>query len=115
MRIGTGMAENMSLSAALSRAPTSLAVPVSMTRPRRVAQGQPGLVLDCSAPKVDVGKFMANETRFRMLDKTNPERAKMLLELAREQAASRWAVYENLARGVDPAAAVAAAQPAPKA
>jgi pyruvate-ferredoxin/flavodoxin oxidoreductase len=84
--------------------------------PRRVAAGQPGLVLDCSAPKVDVGKFMANETRFRMLDKTNPERAKMLLELAREQAASRWAVYENLARGVDPAAAVAAAaQPAPKA
>ena len=34
MRIGTGMAENMSLSAALSRAPTSLAVPVSKTRPR---------------------------------------------------------------------------------
>ena len=44
--------------------------------PRRVAEGQPGLVLDASAPKVDVGKFMANETRFRMLDKTNPERAK---------------------------------------
>ena len=89
--------------------------PIFRWDPRRVAEGQPGLVLDCSAPKVDVGKFMANETRFRMLDKTNPERAKMLLELAREQAASRWAVYENLARGVDPAAAVAAAQPAPKA
>ena len=73
-----------------------------------MAEGQPGLVLDASAPKVDVGKFMANETRFRMLDKTNPERAKALLELAREQVASRWAIYENLARGVDPVAAVAA-------
>ena len=76
--------------------------------------GQPGLVLDASAPKVDVGKFMANETRFRMLDKTNPERAKMLLELAREQVASRWAIYENLARGVDPVAAVTSVQAAPK-
>ena len=83
--------------------------------PRRVAEGKPGLVLDAGAPKVDVGKFMANETRFRMLDKTNPERAKMLLELAREQVASRWAVYENLARGVDPVAAIAAVPTTPKA
>jgi pyruvate-ferredoxin/flavodoxin oxidoreductase len=80
-----------------------------------VAEGQPGLVLDSTAPKVDVGKFMANETRFRMLDKTNPERAKMLLELAREQVASRWAIYENLARGADPIAAVAAVPTTPKA
>ncbi|HYN41964.1 MAG TPA: pyruvate:ferredoxin (flavodoxin) oxidoreductase [Thermoanaerobaculia bacterium] len=82
--------------------------PIFRFDPRRVAEGQPGLVLDASAPKVDVGQFMANETRFRMLDKTNPERAKMLLGLAREQVASRWAIYENLARGVDPVAAVAA-------
>lgn len=34
MRIGTGIAENMSLPFALSRAPTSLAVPVSSTHPR---------------------------------------------------------------------------------
>jgi pyruvate-ferredoxin/flavodoxin oxidoreductase len=83
--------------------------------PRRVAAGQPGLVLDASAPKVDVGTFMSNETRFRMLEKTNPERAKMLLGLAREQVASRWAIYENLARGVDPVSAVAAVPPTPKA
>ena len=89
--------------------------PIFRWDPRRVAQGQPGLVLDCPAPKTDVGAFMANETRFRMLDKTNPERAKMLLGLAREQAAARWAVYENLARGVDPAAAVAATPAGPKA
>jgi pyruvate-ferredoxin/flavodoxin oxidoreductase len=82
--------------------------------PRRVAEGLPGLVLDAAAPKVDVGKFMANETRFRMLDKTNPERAKALLALAREQVASRWAVYENLARGADPVAAVTAVQGTPK-
>jgi pyruvate-ferredoxin/flavodoxin oxidoreductase len=79
-----------------------------------VAEGLPGLVLDSPAPKVDVGKFMANETRFRMLDKTNPERAKMLLELAREQVASRWATYESLARGVDPIAAVASVPATPK-
>jgi len=89
--------------------------PIFRYDPRRVAQGQPGLVLDASAPKVDVGKFMANETRFRMLDKTNPERAKALLELAREQVASRWAIYENLARGVDPVSAVVAAPATPKA
>ena len=84
--------------------------------PRRVAEGQPGLVLDSSAPKLDVGKFMANETRFRMLDKINPERAKMLLELERHEVATRWAIYENLARGHDPVAAIAAAtNPTPKA
>jgi hypothetical protein len=58
---------------------------------------------------------MSNETRFRMLETTNPERAKMLLGLAREQVASRWAIYENLARGVDPVSAVAAVPPTPKA
>ena len=78
--------------------------------PRRVAEGQPGLVLDSSAPKLDVGKFMANETRFRMLDKINPERAKMLLELERHEVATRWAIYENLARGHDPVAAMTAAK-----
>ena len=84
--------------------------------PRRVAQGQPGLVLDSAAPKLDVGKFMANETRFRMLDKINPERAKMLLDLERQEVATRWAIYENLARGHDPVAAIAAAtNPTPKA
>ncbi|HPA50250.1 MAG TPA: pyruvate:ferredoxin (flavodoxin) oxidoreductase [Thermoanaerobaculia bacterium] len=83
--------------------------------PRRVAEGKPGLVLDSSAPKTDVGRFMANETRFRMLEKTNPERAKMLLDLERHEVASRWAIYENLARGADPVTAVAAAQTTPKA
>ena len=78
--------------------------------PRRVAEGQPGLVLDSAAPKLDVGKFMANETRFRMLDKINPERAKMLLDMERHEVATRWAIYENLARGHDPVAAMTAAK-----
>ncbi len=82
--------------------------------PRRAATGESGLVLDSAAPKVDVGKFMANETRFRMLDKSNPERARELLKAARTEVAARFAIYENLARSHAEAKAPAAG-PAPAA
>ena len=39
----------------------------------------------------------------------------MLLDLERHEVATRWAIYENLARGADPVAAVAAASATPKA
>jgi hypothetical protein len=40
---------------------------------------------------------MYNETRFKMLVKSMPERAEALLQAAQDDAKRRWALYEHLA------------------
>jgi pyruvate-ferredoxin/flavodoxin oxidoreductase len=65
--------------------------------PRRVREGQPPLHLDSGEPKLDVLEFMRNETRFRQVERTDPERFKMLLASSQRQAAQRYAVYKQLA------------------
>jgi pyruvate-ferredoxin/flavodoxin oxidoreductase len=65
--------------------------------PRRVAQGQPPLALDSGDPKVSAKQYMRNETRFRMVEKLDPERFKKLLSMAERQAKQRVAVYKQLA------------------
>jgi pyruvate-ferredoxin/flavodoxin oxidoreductase len=65
--------------------------------PRRVAQGQPPLVLDSGDPKVSTRQYMRNETRFRMVEKLDPERFKRLALMAEKQARQRVAVYKQLA------------------
>jgi pyruvate-ferredoxin/flavodoxin oxidoreductase len=65
--------------------------------PRRVAQGQPPLLLDSGEPKIPARQYMRNETRFRMVEKLDPERFKKLLASAERQAKQRVAVYKQLA------------------
>jgi len=64
--------------------------------PRRTAQGLPPLVLDSGEPKIPARQYMRNETRFRMVEKLNPERFKKLLASAEKQAKQRVAVYKQL-------------------
>jgi hypothetical protein len=45
---------------------------------------------------------MRNETRFRMVEKIDPERFRRLAAAARDHAARRVALYEQLARIVLP-------------
>ena len=42
--------------------------------PRRVAKGEPPLVLDAPAGRFPVGEYMRNEARFRMVEKLDSER-----------------------------------------
>jgi pyruvate-ferredoxin/flavodoxin oxidoreductase len=65
--------------------------------PRRIAEGQPPLHLDSDAAKVPVERYMRNETRFRMVEKIDPKRFKLLIELAQRDATERIAVYQQLA------------------
>jgi len=65
--------------------------------PRRVAKGQPPLALDSGSPKIPARQYMRNETRFRMVEKLDPERFKRLLVLAERQAKQRIGVYQQLA------------------
>ncbi len=70
--------------------------------PRRVAGGESPLVLDSAAPKVELGKFMRNETRFRLVEQQNPERFRDLLGVAQGNVRKKYALYEELARGSAP-------------
>jgi pyruvate-ferredoxin/flavodoxin oxidoreductase len=81
--------------------------------PRRHAAGQPALQLDSGAPNNQLAQFMANETRFRMVEQRNPERYKTLLDSAQRQVADRYALYHQLAE--TPASAKPATVPAPAA
>jgi pyruvate-ferredoxin/flavodoxin oxidoreductase len=64
--------------------------------PRRVLNGEPPLRLDSGSPKASVQEYMRNETRFRMVEKLDPERFKRLLAAAEREASRRVAVYEQL-------------------
>jgi pyruvate-ferredoxin/flavodoxin oxidoreductase len=65
--------------------------------PRRALEGEPPLQLDSAAPKIPVQDYMRNETRFRMVEKQDPERFKRLAALAQRSATQRFAVYQQLA------------------
>jgi pyruvate-ferredoxin/flavodoxin oxidoreductase len=65
--------------------------------PRRIAKGEPALVLDSGEPTVPVKDYMMNETRFRMVEKTDPKRFHELLELAQETEKQRHALYRHMA------------------
>jgi pyruvate-ferredoxin/flavodoxin oxidoreductase len=70
--------------------------------PRRVAQGQPPLVIDVPPGKASVPEYMRNETRFRMVEKIDPARFRELAAAARDHAARRVALYQQLAHIVLP-------------
>jgi pyruvate-ferredoxin/flavodoxin oxidoreductase len=65
--------------------------------PRRTAMGENPLKLDSKAPKIAFEQFAYSEARFRMLQKTNPERAKKLMVDAQRAVTARFDVYQQLA------------------
>jgi pyruvate-ferredoxin/flavodoxin oxidoreductase len=77
--------------------------------PRRVERGEPPLVLDALPGKTSVADYMRNETRFRMVEKIDPVRFRRLAAAARDNAARRVALYEQMSHIVLPRPAVAVA------
>ncbi len=65
--------------------------------PLLAAQGQNPLKLDSKAPAIKYEDFAYRETRFKMLTKSMPERAKNLLQQAQASIHSRWSMYEGWA------------------
>jgi pyruvate-ferredoxin/flavodoxin oxidoreductase len=65
--------------------------------PRRIAAGEPPLILDSGPPKISPREYMRNETRFRMVEKRDPQRFQELMARAERHAARRVAVYRQLA------------------
>jgi pyruvate-ferredoxin/flavodoxin oxidoreductase len=65
--------------------------------PRRIAQGEPPLVLDSEPPKIRVRDYMINEARFRMTEKLDPQRYRQLLSWAQAATEQRFALYQQMA------------------
>jgi pyruvate-ferredoxin/flavodoxin oxidoreductase len=70
--------------------------PLFRYNPNLGEQGKNPFQLDSRAPNVALKDYIYNETRYTMLAKSNPEEAKRLLELAEEDVASRWKLYEHM-------------------
>jgi pyruvate-ferredoxin/flavodoxin oxidoreductase len=81
--------------------------------PRRFDRGEAPLKLDYSAPKVPVGDYVRGEGRFRVVEKTDPERFRRLLHTSQREARQRFAVYQQLAGVSVPKAEEEAAAPVP--
>jgi pyruvate-ferredoxin/flavodoxin oxidoreductase len=75
--------------------------PLFRYNPTLVREGKNPFKLDSKPPKVPLRDFTSLETRFNMLEKTYPERAKLLTALANEDIRSRWALYEQYAGAGD--------------
>jgi pyruvate-ferredoxin/flavodoxin oxidoreductase len=71
--------------------------------PRKVAAGESPLKLDSPAPKIELARFVENETRFRQVEQANPEAFKRMMEQAQKDVREKYALYEQLARAMSPA------------
>jgi pyruvate-ferredoxin/flavodoxin oxidoreductase len=71
--------------------------------PRLAATDQNPFKLDSGAPKTDLAKFMAGETRFGILKNVAPARAEQLGRQAQEQVRTHYALYQQLAAPAKPA------------
>ena len=65
--------------------------------PRREELGKNPLQLDSKKRTIPVEDYLYKETRYKMLTKSMPERAKMLLDQAEKSIEQRWEKYQNMA------------------
>ena len=65
-------------------------------------KGENPFKLDSKAPKLPLREFSQLETRFKMLEKSHPEKAKELALLAQQDVNTRWKGYEHFAKTTEP-------------
>jgi pyruvate-ferredoxin/flavodoxin oxidoreductase len=70
--------------------------PLYRFQPSEVEDGTP-FKLDSAKPSMPISEFVATETRFAILQRSDPERAAELAELIQADADERWRYYEQLA------------------
>jgi pyruvate-ferredoxin/flavodoxin oxidoreductase len=74
--------------------------------PRKAEINENPLQVDSKPPTIDFEQYAYSETRFKMLTKSDPARAKMLLEQGTKDCERRATLYQQMAKMVyDPAAA----------
>jgi Pyruvate:ferredoxin oxidoreductase and related 2-oxoacid:ferredoxin oxidoreductases, beta subunit len=71
--------------------------PLYRYNPSLAAEGKNPLIIDSKDPSLPLEKFIYNETRYRMLVQSDPERAEALLHQAEASVRARWKHYKELA------------------
>ena len=72
--------------------------PLFRFNPELIQQGANPLQIDSSPPSIPLEQYMRNETRFTLLNTSQPQRAKELQELAQSDVDYRRRLYESLAQ-----------------
>ncbi|MDP8212596.1 MAG: pyruvate:ferredoxin (flavodoxin) oxidoreductase [Candidatus Zapsychrus exili] len=70
--------------------------PLFRYNPDLLAKGENPFILDSKDPTISFEDFAYGETRFKMLTKANPERAKKLLDLAQQDTDIKWKKYKAM-------------------
>jgi pyruvate-ferredoxin/flavodoxin oxidoreductase len=78
--------------------------------PRRIVEGEPPMKLDYGPPKAKVADYLRNESRFRSVERANPELYKAFVAESQTAAERRYSVYQQLA-GISVPAVQEAAEP----
>ncbi|MFQ5643030.1 MAG: pyruvate:ferredoxin (flavodoxin) oxidoreductase [Thiogranum sp.] len=71
--------------------------PLLRYNPELRKKGKKPFILDSTRPTIKLEEFAYNEQRYRILQKSNPEKAACLMELAQESLDLRWQTYEHMA------------------
>ncbi|HXX43587.1 MAG TPA: pyruvate:ferredoxin (flavodoxin) oxidoreductase [Candidatus Acidoferrales bacterium] len=72
--------------------------PLFRFNPELIQQGTNPLQIDSGPPSIPLEQYMRNETRFTILNTSQPQRAEELQQLAQSDVDYRWKVYESLAQ-----------------
>ena len=76
--------------------------PLFRFNPALMKEGLNPFKLDSKAPKISLKEYAYMETRYKMLTKSHPDDAAILIKLAQEDVNERWSIYENLAKDYEP-------------
>ncbi len=71
--------------------------PLFRFHPDLIQKGENPLRLDSKPPALGLEKYIYNETRYSMLTQSDPQSARQLLQMAKEDVAERWRQYEYMA------------------
>ena len=66
--------------------------------PRKHGSDEHPFVLDSAPPKTDVGKFVRNEARFRLVEQQDPERFRTLIERSQADIRRQFTIYDEWAK-----------------
>ncbi len=76
--------------------------PLYRYNPSLMEKGENPFKLDSKPPKIPLTDYIYNETRYKMLTKSDPERAAVLARKAQALVHSRWRQYEGLVSSLEP-------------
>ncbi|HET9981431.1 MAG TPA: 2-oxoacid:acceptor oxidoreductase family protein, partial [Ktedonobacterales bacterium] len=65
--------------------------------PTFIEEGKNPLTIDSKAPSIPLAQYAYNETRYRMLAQSDPERAEALMRQAQDDVQAHWRRYQDLA------------------